>query len=223
MKTGVASWSRPEALNALIWLTENGIDTVVSDEPRAWLDTEQAAAPVAQQQPQPDTVENGDFSGISSGDATDRDALLPVVEGASNSHIGLLLDADPRAGARQILPTVDGKLLERMIAAIGLKLDEVIRLGFAVGSTGQAMREQAAAHPAEVLLLMGDGPSKALLGKPAAQVRGEAHRIDLGGREVTAFATFAPVFLMQQPRMKALAWADLRLFAAFAHSRSARQ
>src|SRR3546814_1521540 len=66
---------------------------------------------------------------------------------------------------------------------------------------------------ARALLLLGDGPSKALLGKAAGQARGTVHQVELGGRPLSAVATFAPHFLIRQPRMKALAWADLRLFA----------
>jgi DNA polymerase len=57
------------------------------------------------------------------------------------------------------------------------------------------------------LLLFGDGPAQALLGKPLAQARGHAHKVE-GVRTV---ATFHPRHLINQPSNKSLAWKDLLL------------
>src|SRR3546814_4167415 len=105
-------------------------------------------------------------------------------------------------------------LLGRMRAAFGLNLGELLRLGLPGGVEPDAAGPPPVAIPsARALLLLGDGPSKALLGKAAGQARGTVHQVELGGRPLSAVATFAPHFLIRQPRMKALAWADLRLFA----------
>jgi DNA polymerase len=69
-----------------------------------------------------------------------------------------------------------------------------------------ARRHVAAAKPRR-LLLLGDGPARALLGKPLAAARGHIHKIE-GVRTV---ATFHPRFLMMRPSDKALAWRDLLL------------
>src|SRR3546814_8689395 len=96
------------------------------------------------------------------------------------------MDADAGAGGRRILAEPWLRLLGRMMAAIGLGLDEVIRLGIATGPGGDAVRAQIAAHSAPAMLLFGDGPSKLLLGKPVAQARGQVHQIVLGGVERSA-------------------------------------
>jgi DNA polymerase len=57
------------------------------------------------------------------------------------------------------------------------------------------------------LLLMGDGPSLALLGKPLPKARGHVHKVE-GVRTV---ATFHPRQLINQPSNKSLAWKDLLL------------
>jgi DNA polymerase len=57
------------------------------------------------------------------------------------------------------------------------------------------------------LLLLGDTPARALLGKPLAAARGHVHKIE-GVRTV---ATFHPRQLLQRSSDKALAWRDLLL------------
>jgi DNA polymerase len=57
------------------------------------------------------------------------------------------------------------------------------------------------------LLLLGDGPCQALLGKPLPQARGHVHKVE-GVRTV---ATFHPRQLINQPSNKSLAWKDLLL------------
>ena len=53
----------------------------------------------------------------------------------------------------------------------------------------------------------GDGPARALLGKPLPEARGHVHKIE-GVRTV---ATFHPRSLINQPSNKARAWKDLLL------------
>ena len=57
------------------------------------------------------------------------------------------------------------------------------------------------------LLLLGDGPCQALLGKPLASARGTVHKVE-GVRTV---ATFHPRHLIHRPLDKSLAWKDLLL------------
>src|SRR3546814_15327758 len=45
MESGVARWSRHEALDALAWLMDAGVDTVVSDRPGKWLKEPSLSAP----------------------------------------------------------------------------------------------------------------------------------------------------------------------------------
>ena len=59
----------------------------------------------------------------------------------------------------------------------------------------------------ERLLLFGDGPCVALLGKRLVEARGHVHKVE-GVRTV---ATFHPRQLINQPSNKARAWKDLLL------------
>jgi DNA polymerase len=57
------------------------------------------------------------------------------------------------------------------------------------------------------LLLFGDGPCQALLGKRLVDARGHVHKIE----GVRAVATFHPRHLIKRPLDKSLAWQDLLL------------
>jgi DNA polymerase len=69
-----------------------------------------------------------------------------------------------------------------------------------------ARRHIALAQPKR-LVLLGDGPAQALLGKRLIEARGHVHKIE-GVRTV---ATFHPRHLINRPLDKALAWKDLLL------------
>jgi DNA polymerase len=69
-----------------------------------------------------------------------------------------------------------------------------------------ARRHIALAKP-ERLILFGDGPCLALLGKRLVEARGHVHKIE-GVRTV---ATFHPRHLVNRPLDKSLAWKDLLL------------
>ena len=111
-------------------------------------------------------------------------------------------------------------LTERMLAAIGLAPEQAYVASLScfhspgTRLSGQdleacaaiARRHIALARPKR-LLLLGDGPSRALLGKPLATARGHVHKIE----GVRAVATFHPRQLLQRPSDKALAWRDLLL------------
>ena len=57
------------------------------------------------------------------------------------------------------------------------------------------------------LLLFGDGPCLALLGKRLIEARGHVHKVE----GVRAVATFHPRHLINRPLDKSLAWRDLLL------------
>jgi DNA polymerase len=71
----------------------------------------------------------------------------------------------------------------------------------------ETMRQHIALVSPKRILLLGDGPSRALLGQAAVQARGRTHRID----GIPAVATLHPRQLLQRPSDKAHAWRDLLL------------
>jgi DNA polymerase len=112
------------------------------------------------------------------------------------------------------------ELTQRMLAAIGLGAEDAyvasLSCAYSPGSrlaakdleacAAIARRHIALAKPKR-LLLLGDGPNRALLGKPLTTARGHVHKIE-GVRTV---ATFHPRHLLQRASDKALAWRDLLL------------
>src|SRR3546814_15077029 len=111
----------------------------------------------------------------------------------AEAGVALMLTADPRAGESRILGDSEALLLGRMMAAIGLNLDELLRLGLPGGVEPDAAGPPPVAIPSSrALLLLGDGPSKALPGQPAGQARGTVPQVQLGGRPASHLPPFAP-------------------------------
>ena len=110
------------------------------------------------------------------------------------------------------------KLTLKMLAAIGIPAEKAYSASLScIHSPGARMTEKDRAECADIakshirlvrprrLLLLGDSPSKALLGEPLVRARGRVHRIE----GVPAIASFHPRWLLQRPSDKALAWRDL--------------
>lgn len=212
METQVASWSRTQALNALGWLADAGIDTIVSDEPRSWLRTHEIAdrpvPPVEVEKPENKLI----YDNASEVPVATNTSRIQIT-GNISSPVMLVLAAGFDSHEINMLPDTENRLFSKMMAAIGLSLDQVIRIGLPSTLSPASAREQLAACPGESMLLLGDGPCKTLLGAPAGQARGRVHEFQAGSRTVAAVASFSPRFLIEQPRMKALAWADLLSFS----------
>jgi DNA polymerase len=107
-----------------------------------------------------------------------------------------------------------------MLAAIGIRADDAYSASLSpIHAPGARMSEKDRADCAEVarhhvrvakpqrLLLLGDGPSVALLGKRLIEARGHVHKVE-GVRTV---ATFHPRQLIHRPLDKSQAWRDLLL------------
>jgi DNA polymerase len=112
------------------------------------------------------------------------------------------------------------QLMSRMLAAIGIEADDAYSATLSCfHAPGAKMQPEELTECAEIarqhvvlakpkrLLLLGDAPARALLGKPLAAARGHVHKIE----GVRAVATFHPRFLLNRPSDKALAWRDLLL------------
>lgn len=112
------------------------------------------------------------------------------------------------------------ELAKRMLAAIGIAADQAYVASLACFHTPgvrmspadrEACAEIARKHiklaSPKRLLLLGDGPAQALLGKPLVQARGHIQKVE-GVRTV---ATFHPRQLIKRPLDKSLAWRDLLL------------
>ncbi len=224
---GVAMDTR-EAASALRWWLEAGVDVAVQESPRNWFERQtampesaEAEEPVAPQS-LPDTLEAFQQWLATSPEAPLASRSRPVLpQGAQGAEVMLISDPPTREEIASGLPVGgdSAELMERMLAAIGMA-GQAYSANLAcfhspVARLSQKQLEQCAAaarrHIAlakpKRLLLLGDAPSRALLGKPLLEARAHVHKVE----GVRTIATFHPRQLLKRPSDKRLAWQDLLL------------
>lgn len=223
--------SNAEAASALRWWLESGVDSIAQGEPRNWL--EPAAAPAAaaappqapaQAIPLPASLEafRSWLSSASDAPLAAKGARSIVPQGAQAAEIMLLAEPPGRdeAAAGQPIGGEAWELTQRMLAAIGLSPAQAYLANLTcfyspgaklsprqLAECGDAARRHITLAQPKRLLLLGDAPARALLGKPLIDARGSVHQVE----GVRAVATFHPRFLLNRPSEKARAWADLLL------------
>ena len=222
-----------EARSALAWWLEAGVNSAVQEEPRNWLKppAPKAKATVAEPTPPPNIAQPTHDTLAALQDWLASSTQLPLAsatakrimpQGPENAAIMLLSDAPTLEdfAAGQPIGGESWALAQRMLSAIKITADQAYSASlscFHVPGTrmSPADREACAeiarnhirlARPKR-LLLFGDGPAQALLGRPLPQARGHVHKVE-GVRTV---ATFHPRALINQPSNKSLAWKDLLL------------
>jgi uracil-DNA glycosylase len=218
------------AASALSWWQEAGVDTIVGEEARDWLNprSREAMAPAATAAA-PETLP-GDLAGF-------QEWLLQNLPVAGSAPVGPA--GDPSSGlmvmvdmpssedvaAGRLLSGEAGSLFDRMMSAMAPPRSRdslyLASLSPSRTATGMLGPEEAAElarialhHVGLVaptaLLLFGDACSKALLGAPVARARGRWHELDTPAGTVRAVATIRPEKLLAQPNLKKLAWEDLQ-------------
>lgn len=228
--------TRANAASALAWWLEAGVDVAVQEAPRNWLKPSPApvaAAPALQikshavpvsNESMPETLDLfRDWLGSAQSlpFATPR-APRVLPSGGENAPVMLLAEMPGPEDAAAGLPIAGDAwiLTERMLAAIGIDAAAAYCASLSCFHTPAAQvsggeleacaviarRHIALAKPKR-LLLLGDAPAKALLGKPLASARGHIHQVE-GVRTV---ATFHPRQLLARPSFKEQAWRDLLL------------
>jgi uracil-DNA glycosylase family 4 len=223
-----------EARSALAWWLDAGVDVAVQEEPRDWLKPP-APRPTARleaEQPAPPNVAQPTHETLAElQDWLASATQLPLAsakagritpQGPENAPIMLLSDAptveDHAAG--QPIGGEAWELATRMLAAIKIPAEQAYSASlscfFTPGAKMSPADREACAEIARQhirlakpkrLLLFGDGPAQALLGKPLPLARGHVHKIE----GVRAVVTFHPRQLIKQPSNKSLAWKDLLL------------
>lgn len=152
----------------------------------------------------------------------------PRVGPSGDPAAGLMVLIDMPAAedfaAGQLLSGEAGRLFDRMMAAIGrdrssLYLASLSPLRSPDGRFPEAAARSAAAiarhHIAlaqpRAVLLMGGAAARVLTGEPAVQARGRWHAIQTKSGSFKALVTLPPSYLLEQPKGKPLAWADLQM------------
>jgi uracil-DNA glycosylase len=221
-----------EARNALAWWLEAGVDVAIQEEPRDWLNPAPAKSPAVSEAPAVVNVIEPSHETLSQlQEWLASSAQLPLASatarrilphGPENAAVMLLSDSPSLEdlGAGQPIGGAAWELAKKMLAAINIPAEDAYSASLSCfNSPGVRMSKEDRAACAEIarkhialakpkrLLLLGDGPAQALLGKPLAQARGHVHKIE----GVRAVATFHPRQLIQNNANKSYAWKDLLL------------
>ncbi len=218
-----------EAASALGWWLEAGVDVAVAESPRNWL--ERKPEPSNVREPSPQAVSQAletlhlfrDWLGTAPSlplGSLGTKRVLP--QGQEAAPVMLIAEMPGPEDAAEGRP-IGGEawlLMTRMLAAIGIRAEDAYSASLScfhapgarmnageLAECADIARQHVALAKPKRLLLLGDAPARALLGKPLAAARGHVHKIE-GVRTV---ATFHPRFLMNRPSDKALAWRDLLL------------
>lgn len=222
-----------EARSALAWWIEAGVDVAIDEEPRDWLSPAPRTAgkavvtpspPANISQPSHETLADlqqwlATSSQLPLASASAR-RIMP--QGPEDAAIMLLTEAPTLEdfASGQPIGGEAWELTKRMLASIGIAAERSYSASLnCFHQPGARMNASDRAECAEIarrhirlakpkrLLLLGDGPAQALLGKPLPQARGHVHKIE-GIRTVV---TFHPRHLINRPLDKSLAWKDLLL------------
>ena len=223
---GEREFTSGELASLLEWWVEAGVDVAVAEEPRNWLSPPpKPATPDANiAEPSHDTLaELQDWlAGSAQLPLASASARRILPHGPENAAVMLLSDAPALEDLASGQP-IGGEawaLAERMLGAIGIPADQAYSASLTCfhspgarltdedrAACADLARKHIALVKPKLLLLLGDGPCKALLGQPLPAARGHVHKLE-GVRTV---ATFHPRWLLQRPSDKAKAWNDLLL------------
>lgn len=230
--------SAAEAESLVSWWTEAGVDVLIADAPRDWLNEKPAAAPtrapaVSSEAPADDEAPPAQLelfrAWLASSDKLPFSSPnTPRVCPAGDPGAGLMIVADMPSGedcaAGTLMSGEVGALFDNMLKAIGRDRETIYLTALScIRSPSGQLNSEAAQRCAALarhhiglaapraVLLFGDACAKALLGLPVAQARGRWHEIATHGGPVKALATIGPKQLLDAPRLKALAWSDLQM------------
>lgn len=218
-----SSW----AASTLDWWEEAGVDVIVGEQPRDWLNPtarEAAARPEPVPAVLPDTLD-----AFQEWLATTSDIPFASPSAARAAPCGdpasdLMVMVDMPSDDGRLLSGVAGDLFDRMLVAIGRGRESIYLASLsAIRTPTGAIDERSAPRLAEiarhhvglaapkVLLLFGDICGKALVGSAVAGARARWHEIATPAGPVKALVTIKPEKLLEMPGWKKHAWADLQM------------
>ena len=151
---------------------------------------------------------------------------LVFADGNPQARVMFVGEAPGRDEDIEGLPFVgrSGKLLDRMLAAIGLDRTKVYIANIVPwrppGNRTPTPQESAICLPfirrqielvdPDILVCLGGPSAQTLLGikEGITKTRGRWYKFDTGKREIRAMPTFHPAFLLRSPLQKRFAWRD---------------
>ena len=219
------------AATALAWWVEAGVDVAISERPRDWL---KGIAPAAdspetlheERGESPSTVHE-DLSAFRHWLSNEPDLPLDragarrvLPHGAEGAQVMLLSDPPGIDDGDRPIGGEAWTLAVRMLAAIGVAPEAAYSASLAcfaapgakltpseIAACADIARRHVALVRPKRLVLLGEGPTRALLGESLPQARGRVHKVE----GVRTIATHHPRMLLKRPQDKALAWRDLLL------------
>jgi uracil-DNA glycosylase len=227
-------WHRTLA-SALEWWDGAGVDTLVDDAVRDWLArpaplavaTPVAPAVAAAPEQLPGTI--AEFIAWRISDAAPEAGwMTPRVAPAivDDAALAVMIDMPEPEDDGTLWSGPAGRLLDKMLAAIGLARESVqlVPLAFARPVSGQLPGDQAAQLIALAdhflaltrpprLLLLGQAASRAVLGTDAWPPENSLHNINHHGTNMPAVASFHPRSLIERPALKRESWKHLLLLS----------
>ena len=227
-------WQRTLA-SALEWWRDAGVDVLVDDAPRDWLakpaPKPAAGAPAAVTETiaevLPGTLDA--FIAWRMGDAVPEANWLTSrtgPRGPANADYVVLTDMPEAGDGERLMDGPEGRLLDKMVAAVGLARETVYLapLAFARPLTGRIPPEdearllQLARHHLTLLrpkrlLLLGQAASRVLPEADGSYGATSLHDINLFGADTKVAACPHPRLLMERPAAKREAWKQLLLLS----------
>ncbi len=231
----VQDWQKLAA-SALEWWRDAGVDMLVEDEARDWLARTAPPAPLAAGEPAvaepaaetlPDTLDA--FVAWRLGDAAPEaewhtPRLGPT--GPADAEWVLVTDV-PEAGDSEILLSGPaGRLLDRMLAAVGQSRESVYLLPLAwarpltgrIAPDDEARLLELARHHLTLLgpkrlFLMGQSANRVLIETNGESLTNPIRPVNHFGAKTIAVASYHPRFLLERPATKGEAWKHLLLLS----------
>jgi uracil-DNA glycosylase family 4 len=215
-----SSW----AASALDWWREAGVDVIVGEEPRDWLNPKAKAAPAAAAAPLPATLDAfQDWLASGAGMPLAAPGVARTrPSGDATSGLMVMVDMPSADGA--LLSGAAGALFDRMLGAIGRSRETIYLAALSpVRTPSGRIDEASAVRLAEIarhhiglvapkaLLLFGDTCGKALTGSAVAGARARWHEVATQAGGIKTLVTIKPEKLNDMPGLKKLAWADLQM------------
>lgn len=215
------------AASALDWWEEAGVDVIVGEQPRDWLNPktgEAARAPEPAPAALPDTLEAFRAWLAASDDLPFAASGVARAMPAGDPDADLMVMVDMPSDDGELLSGEAGALFDKMLVAIGRARDSIYLASLSPIRTptgaidernGTRLAEIARHHVGlagpKVLLLFGDICGKALTGSAVAGARAKWHEISTPIGPIKALVTIKPEKLVETPAWKKFAWADLQM------------
>ena len=227
---------RQSLAGALDWWRDAGVDALVEDEPRDWLArpvaraeavAEAVAVAAAPELVLPDTLE-GFIAWRLGEDAPEAGWLTPRMgpSGPADAELMILTDMPDAEDDGALMTGAPGRLLDRMLAAIGIARESVhlAAFGWARPLTGRIPNEAEAQLAAlalhhiglvapKKLLILGQAASRVLATTNGSAIGNDAHDINHFAGNTVAVASYHPRFLIERPGAKAESWKHLLLLS----------